>query len=293
VVRQPSVAERLHEVLNALTPTERRAATSLLGNYPVAGLESITQFARRAGVSGATILRLLGKLGFAGYPDFQEALRDELAARLQSPLGRWEDAQRRPAAGAEPDFLSGFADRIVANVRQTFQQLPRADFERVVTLLCQDRRDVHVIGGRFTARIADYLFVHLRAVRPGVQLVAGQSATWPDQLLAVRKNDTVVAFDVRRYQPDVATFCERAVERGARVVLLTDAWNSPIAACAAEVVLAHTESSGGWDSLAALLAVVEALIAATSARLGDRLTERMRTLEALRRGWQGPLDPGD
>ena len=291
--RPASVAEHLREILDTLTPTERRAATTLLAHYPMVGLQSLRQFARRAGVSGATIVRLLAKLRFAGYPDFQEALRNELAAQLQSPLWRWEERRqgegRPPGAGA-PDFLAGFAAQVIENLRETFAHMPRPAFDRVVGLLANEKRPVHVLGGRFTARLAGYFFVHLRAVRPEVREIGGQAATWPDQLLDIGRHDTVLVFDIRRYQPDVASFAEAAAARGAAVVLLTDEWHSPIAAVADHVILTHTASAHGFDSQASLLAVVEALIAAVCDRLGPRFAARMRDLEELRRvRWGAPV----
>ena len=59
-----------------LTPAERRLSDSLLRDYPVAGLQSITKLAEAAGVSTPTVIRLARKLGFEGYPEMQAALRD-------------------------------------------------------------------------------------------------------------------------------------------------------------------------------------------------------------------------
>ena len=64
----------------------------LLSNYPFAGLETVAQFAARAGVSAPSILRFIARLGFSAYADFQRRLKEELEAQLQSPLmkrGRW------------------------------------------------------------------------------------------------------------------------------------------------------------------------------------------------------------
>src|SRR5450432_3290372 len=83
-----SIAETIRQGLGRLTPTERKPALALLANYPVPGLEPVAQFAKRAGVSGPTILRLVAKLGFASYPRFQQALRDELELRVQAPLAK-------------------------------------------------------------------------------------------------------------------------------------------------------------------------------------------------------------
>ena len=46
-----SIAETIRQGLSRLTPTERKPALALLANYPVPGLETVAQFAKRAGVS--------------------------------------------------------------------------------------------------------------------------------------------------------------------------------------------------------------------------------------------------
>src|SRR4029077_16541449 len=91
------VAELVRSCLNGLSPAERKLARVLLASYPIAGLESVARFAERAGVSPPTVTRFITKLGFKGYPEFQEVLRQEVQARLSSPLARYhgEEAERR------------------------------------------------------------------------------------------------------------------------------------------------------------------------------------------------------
>eukprot|EP01036_Dinobryon_divergens_P012424 gene12424-16736_t len=73
-----TLAVRIRAELGSLTPTERRAAHVLLSNYPFAGLETVAQFAARAGVSAPSVLRFVARLGFGAYADFQKRLKDEL-----------------------------------------------------------------------------------------------------------------------------------------------------------------------------------------------------------------------
>src|ERR1700691_341378 len=83
------VGELARQRMGALSASDRRLAQVLLAFYPVAGLESLTRFAERAGVSPATVTRFITKLGLRGYPEFQDSLREELQARLSSPLARF------------------------------------------------------------------------------------------------------------------------------------------------------------------------------------------------------------
>ena len=57
------VGELVRQRMGALSASERRLGQVLLAFYPVAGLESLTRFAERAGVSPATVTRFITKLG--------------------------------------------------------------------------------------------------------------------------------------------------------------------------------------------------------------------------------------
>ena len=86
-----SLAERVRNDMQSFTPTERRAAHILLSHYPFAGLDTVAEFAARAGISAPSVLRFITRLGFGGFPEFQRHLRGELEAQLLSPLAAQVD----------------------------------------------------------------------------------------------------------------------------------------------------------------------------------------------------------
>ncbi|MDQ0394159.1 MurR/RpiR family transcriptional regulator [Labrys monachus] len=263
--------------LGNLTPTERRAAHVLLSNYPFAGLETVAQFAARAGVSAPSVLRFVARLGFGAYADFQRHLKEELEAQLQSPLMK----QAPDPATATP--LSAFAASAAANVTQTFAAVAPAEFDAILALLTDPKRRLHIVGGRLSEAIALYMARHLRVIRPEVALVEGQVETWRDQVIDFGKRDVLIVFDIRRYQDDVVQLAREAAERGATIVLFTDQWLSPVARIARHVIAARTGIPSNWDSNVAILAVVEALIAAATKALWDLAKARMQALELLRK----------
>src|SRR5260370_14939966 len=93
------VGELVRQRLASLSPAERKLARVLLASYPIAGLESVARFAERAGVSPPTVTRFITKLGFKGYPEFQQVLRHEVQAPLASPLERFRE--EKPGRGAD------------------------------------------------------------------------------------------------------------------------------------------------------------------------------------------------
>jgi DNA-binding MurR/RpiR family transcriptional regulator len=274
------VGELVRQRLADLTPAERRLGKVLLASYPIAGLESLARFGERAGVSPPTVTRFITRLGFHGYPDFQDALRREVQARLSSPLARY-DAPVPAAAGALSPLDRAFQS-FHAGLSATLGMVSPPEFDQVVDLLADRRRRVWVVGGRVSDVLARYLAGQLRLLRPGVRLLEAERSTPVQHLIDVGKRDVLVAFDFRRYQHDTIRSAREAAGHGAAVVVVTDPWLSPASASARHVLATGVESFAPFDSLVGGMALVEALVGAVLGRLGAQAQLRMRRLEELR-----------
>ncbi len=277
-VDDATVAERIRARFARLTRAERQLANAMLENYPLSGLGSITAVAETSGVSAPTVARMARKLGFAGFPDLQAALRAELEATISSPIAKHD---RWAAEAPDTHILNRFADVVSDNLRQTLRQLDPAVFNAVTRLLGDRKRGVYLVGGRITRSLADYFFTHLQVIRRGVTLIPPNSNAWPHYLLNMARGDVVVAFDIRRYERDVLKLAEMAEARGVEVVLFTDQWGSPAGRHAAHAFNCRIEAPSAWDSSVVTLFIVEALIAAVQTASWDETRDRMKTLEEL------------
>jgi DNA-binding MurR/RpiR family transcriptional regulator len=273
------VGELVRQRLADLTPAERRLGKVLLGSYPIAGLESLARFAERAGVSPPTVTRFITRLGFRGYPDFQDALRREVQGRLSSPLARYDAV---PAAVGALSPLDRAFESFHAGLNATLGLVSAPEFDQVVDLLADRRRRVWVVGGRVSDVLARYLAGQLRLLRSGVRLLGGERSTPVQHLIDLGKRDVLIAFDFRRYQRDTIRSSREAARRGAAVVVVTDPWLSPASASARHVLATGVESFAPFDSLVGGMALVEALVGAVLGRLGAQAQLRMRRLEELR-----------
>jgi len=282
MTRVESLAELVRDSLSELTRSERRAAQTLLANYPLQGLETAAQFAEQAGVSTPSVLRFVGRIGFGSYADFQRRLKGEVEAQLQSPLAKTEAVPARADLKQRPH--DGFAKAVADNVLGTFRYLPAAEMEAVGATLADPRRPLHILGGRFTDPLARYMTAHLRILRPNVSHLEGQPDNWRDQLIDMNGRDVLFLIDIRRYQGDLRRLAEAAAKRRVTTIVLTDQWLSPAARSARHVLPARVSVPSAWDSNAALLAVIEVLIADVMQRRWGESRERMAAIEALRAG---------
>jgi DNA-binding MurR/RpiR family transcriptional regulator len=273
-----TVSDVIHAQFDALTRAEKQLAKSLLDNYPVSGLGSITTVAENARVSTPTVARMVQKLGFKGYPDFQSHLHQEVEATISNPLTK-HDRWASNAPGTH--ILNRFADAIMGNLRQTLTDIDVATFESVATLLSERKRGLYFVGGRITGALAEYFFTHMQVIRPNTTLLSSNSSSWPQYVLNMNPGDLLVIFDIRRYEQEMVNLAAAARRHGAEIIVFTDQWATPATKHAKHTFRVQIEAPSAWDSSVVTLFIVEALIEAVQSSTWDETSERMKTLEGL------------
>lgn len=274
-----TVREDIRRASDALTASERKISSAILADYPFAGLQPIQELAARSGVSAPSITRFVGKIGYAGYQQFQRRLIDELEEGRRSPA----ELQAGATQIADAEFLGDYAQRTAKLLSTLSASVPQDLFERVCELIRDPRRDIYFLGGRISDTMARFLSVHLRQIRPGIHHVPSDPERWPDDILRMRRQDVLVLFDFRRYQPELAKVA-RMVRgaRKARVVLITDRWLSPAAEHCDEVLGLPIEVGTAWDTLVCATVLAEAIIVNVSEHDWPKTKRRLEEWDGLR-----------
>jgi len=273
-----TVSKRLQDKFDALTRAERQLANAILENYPVSGLGSITSLAEKSGVSTPSVARLVQKLGFRGFPEFQVQLRKELEATLSGPIAKHE---RWAGNAPETHILNQFTDAVMHNIKQSLAQIDPAIFDTACKLLADETRSIYVVGGRITRALADYFFLHMQVIRPNVTLIQSISNAWPHYLLNVQKGDVIVIFDVRRYENSTLKLAEMAAAKGVEIILLTDQWISPVGKFTDLVLASRIVVPSAWDSSVSPLLLLETILAEVQGLIWPQTRRRMQELEDM------------
>lgn len=274
-----TVFEQINAQMEDMTPGERKVARVIIADYPAAGLVTVAKLAESARVSGQTVIRFSNKLGYEGYPQFQQRLINELHARQESPLNMYGN---RPADMAGSKLLETFLSGGVQSLRESFHRLPVHDVDASIELMSDPKRKIVCTGGRFSELMADYLYRHLSQLRSDVVFLPSNRDQRTEYLVDISRKTVVVVFDFRRYQEDTIQFSHAAAASHASIVLVTDPYLSPINHIAEYVMPLQVGAPSPFDTIISATALVETLVAGVIEQIGDGARDRIKEIERFR-----------
>lgn len=273
-----TISDRIQATLDDLTRAERQLALSVLENYPASGLGPLTALAKDADVSVPTVARMVQKLGYNGYPEFQADLREELRAKVTTPIAKHDTWAEAAPSG---HILNRFTEAVIDNIRLTLSQVDPDAFDHACGLMADQNQHLFIVGGRITHTLAEYLFLHMQVIRPNLTHVQSTSNTWPHDLLNAKEGDVFVIFDVRRYENNTLRLAELAHARGARIILMTDQWRSPVHQMATVCLSNRIVVPSAWDSATTMMLLVETMVSAIQTLNWPQTMARVEALEDI------------
>jgi DNA-binding MurR/RpiR family transcriptional regulator len=237
---------------------------------------TVAELARKAHTSGPTVVRLAVKLGYSGFAALQAEAQADMAKRLRPA------SERIRERSAPLRVLSGVLAAEQENLQWTFQRIDPATFKRAVDLFADRNRRILVLSGEDARPAGLVLAGGLDTLRDGVHLAAGSDVDVARRLAHLGRRDVVVAMDLRRYERWVVRGAEQAAANGVAVVAVSDSLVSPLAKVAAAAFVVAAGSPGPFDSMVAMTALANAIVAAVAQRLRPAATRR---LDRVERAW--------
>src|SRR5690606_37449045 len=234
------------------------------------------------GVHRSTIVRFAQNIGYSGFPQLRETVRNAYLQSVATPLDLTSSAPG-------PDFndlIHSVYERELQNLRQTYTHLHGATLEQAAREVASARK-VLVFGRRFSFTIATHTSLLLRSLRPGVRLAPDPGGSSLDAMFDIAADDAALVFSLRRHSPEVQRAIEYLVIRGVPTTLITDA--APVADIPTrlKVLHAHIGSTSTLDSFTSLVSLSHALATIVGHLLPESTTRQVR-LEEARQHFQKP-----
>ncbi|MDH3294505.1 MAG: SIS domain-containing protein, partial [Acidimicrobiia bacterium] len=170
---------------------------------------------------------------------------------------------------------------ITAAFQDGLDSVDDATIAALAVPIATTRGRVLILCAETSAAPGRLLADNLGLLRPGVQLLAGSSATMAADLADVGATDVVMVIDFPRYEATIVAAAEHAADRGATVLAVTDGPLSPLATVADTWVGVPIQAIGPFDSILPAVVLAELLIAEVADLLRTQATTRLDRIEAL------------
>jgi glucokinase len=215
-----AILSQIKRALGSLSPAEQRVANHVLAHPRSALNDPIAQIARAAEVSQPTVIRFCRSLGCEGLSDFKLRLASGLTGTM--PITHTQVTGEDSMLELGVKVLGNTASAIL----QVRDHLNRDTIDRAVTLLSAAERVEFYALGQYGVVADDAQFKFLRIG------VSANACTDPRlQVLSanvLRPGVVVVVISSGQQSSELLEVVERARERGATVVAITES-QSPLA----------------------------------------------------------------
>jgi DNA-binding MurR/RpiR family transcriptional regulator len=266
----PPLIEKLKQGIDHFTPRQRGLAEFIMQNPESLAFLTITDLAKKVGVSEATITRFCGTLGYDGFAhlcrEIQETIQSELSTvgrfQLVRTMGRHSVETQSPSAFER--VLSTEIDNLI-NLARTIRTV---DFYRCVDLMGESDR-ICIMGSMASTSLANYFGYMLGKIFPGVDVLHGHGGKASTVCNRLSRDSLVFLIAFPRYPKITVELGQLAVQKGAKIIGITNSPVSPVVPLAAMTFLIPIGIISFVDAYAAPIAFLNALVTEFSERNPD------------------------
>ncbi len=266
---------KINQSYSKMSKGQKLLANYISDYYDRAAFFTASKLGQTVGVSESTVVRFATFLGYKGFPEFQEALQEMVADKLNDT----EQQDMTYGRIDRNDILSSILTSDADKITDTLANIDRMAFERAIDTLLEARK-IYIIGVRSCAPLASYLAFQLNLIFDQVQLISTSNVSEVfEQMLHIGPEDAIIGISFPRYSVRTLKAMEFANDRNAKVITLTDSVHSPMNLYSSCNLLARTDMASVMESLVAPMSIINALLVALCNRRQDQVAKNLELLE--------------
>ena len=274
-------AARGHQTLSAYISArfdEFSRSQKDVAQYVVDHLEEVAfhtaeELARRANTSSSTVVRFSQALGFEGFPELQEAARDEY--RHHHRAGAARNGVEMPLFSLDQSPFEQVVAADHVNVEDTARKVSRSEVDGAIEAIATAER-ILIAGTDQMAFFASYLRHLLMLLDIRAEIAASPSQEALSRLGRIDDRTLVIGLSAGRPHPLVVRAMKIARHRKASTLAIVDATLSEVAKLSERTLYYSSDSPAYVRSHTGLLSVIQALAHGVYARDAASYDERIR-----------------
>lgn len=282
-VDNSSVRQRLAVALNEASASGKALANFMLANIGDLPFETSRSVADKVGVSELTVGRFCRSIGYEGFKDLKERLKDDISDSPWLLGDRLKDLQQKSASDAA---LARSLELAVASVVRVYEYAHTEAWKQAAKRLAEADR-VFVAGFQTERGLADAFAHMLRYLRDGVQVVDIAGGNFAEVLLTDPAGCTLVLVDARRYSHQSRLLASKAAERGIPITIITDLYCDWASSYGSEVFAVPTDLNLFWDATSGVWTLMQLMLNSVFANIGPEVEQRMGNVAGLYESFVG------
>lgn len=257
----------------------KKVVTFLLHKPEEAAFMTIEGLAAVSGVSAGMVSRTVREMGFNGFADMQNQIRQVVRKNI-TPSARMRRIRQ--------DGTISFRDTIrweLKNLAQLMKLNSEETVYKAATMLAHAQA-VHIMGLRSSFAPAYSLAFGLAQIRQQVHLMDLSSGLLAEQAKRVNPEDLMVLISFPRYVKESLLMAQEAKTAGCEILAITDSFSSPLTMQADVALLAPFESLSFFNSTIAMYGITNALLVKTAQILDGKGVRELERLNAIEQRWK-------
>jgi len=265
--------QRLEESQEVLTAKDRVLNDFITSQPRKVVFMTIKELSRAAGVSEATVIRFVRRLGYAGYNQFQQDLRDLVDTEMT--LVDRMDLQRH--SEGRTSRVQQVVQESIANLQHFLKSFDRQAYEQAIQALESFPR-VYVAGSRLSFAPAYSLGWGLTKVRSDVHILKGSDSSSLDWLVNSPQASLVAIVSTTRYPNELNRLGKSAKRLGHSLLVLADSSLCPLLSVSDIGLALPSKNIPTYGDLTIMNAVIRAMLLELADRFdsgGNQLQSRL------------------
>ena len=254
--------------------SQKDVAQYIVDHLDEAAFQTAEALARHANTSSSTVVRFSQALGFEGFPELQQAAREEYRRSAPGAKGNGQGAAAPLFSLDQNEYEMALAADHV-NVEETARKVSRRDVEAAIEAIASAEK-LLIAGTDQMAFFASYLRHLLMLLDVRADLVASPSQEALGRLTRIDEDTMVVALSAGRPHPLITRTMKLARHRKAGTLAIVDATLSETAKMARITLYYSSNSPAYVRSHTALLSLIQALAFGVYARDAEQYDNRIK-----------------
>lgn len=255
-----NIIKLIYKNYDKFTNSEKIIADYIIDNFNHIVYDTLNTLSQKIGVSTTSIIRFAKEMGFSGYSELQESIRDY--TKVDDPFNvvrNFKELEDENIA----ELFENALNRDIENLKSTIHSIPKADLEDAIGLLANSRH-VYVIGYNDSFTLAFYMALRLSQVRESVHLLQPVGGMYPMEIASSNEQDLLVAYLFPRYSFNTINIINKAKINGTKILIVTANDTTKIKHYSDVILPTYVHGLGVRESLIAPLSLSNYLASAVA-----------------------------